>query len=270
MVVVEIPAGGQPVEPDVARPGRPLAECGAAAVGLAGKEGELFRKAALVQVSTEAEARRHAADFPDIADRFAAVPFFSPHIEPCPPEALARHFEPGPVRLLFVGGQAWRKGLDLLLDAFIALPAAVQSRTTLTIVSNLDRSPIRIPDHPAITWIQNAGVSRVLQEMRRAHVFINVARFESYGLVFHEAMSQGLACLAPDWEVQRELFDDGRAGILLPPQTAAIQTVLEKLIADATLRHDLGLAAWTRFRERYAPGIVARAYADLFHRAARR
>ena len=232
-------------------------------------KGKLFRRAAFIQLSTEAEARRHAALFPDIADRFVAIPFFTPHIEPCPPESLSRHFDTGPIKLLFVGGQAWRKGLDLLLDAFAALPTSLRNQATLTIVSNLDRSKIHVPAGDHITLLQGADTNRVLAEMRQSHIFINVARFESYGLVFHEAMSQGLACLAPDWEVQRELFDDGRAGKLLPPTAEAIRTALEDLIPNAAARHTLGKAAWTRFRERYAPAIVAKQYADFFRHAAR-
>jgi len=231
-------------------------------------KGALFRRCAMVQVSTKVESRRHAMMFPDIADRFVDVAFFSPRIAPGSRDALQRHFDKGPVRLLFVGRQAWRKGLDLVLEAFDSLPDSLKSMTTLTVISNFHRSPIRLPHHPQISVVRDANPSQVLEEMKRSHIFLNPARFESYGLVFHEAMSQGLACIAPDWEVQRELFDEGRAGMLVAPEPKAIQRAIEALIGDQNLRFKLGEAAWERFGTHYHPAIVARRYAEIFRRAA--
>ena len=225
---------------------------------------KLYRQAARVQVSTEAEARRLGEMFPDIADRFAPVPFFTPHVVACAAGALRKHLEEGAVRILFVGNQAWRKGLDLLLQAFVGLPQPVLAQAQLTVISNFVPPAVPVPGHTKIKVLRGVDSARVLQEMSQAHIFVNVARFESYGLVFHEAMSQGLACLAPDWEVQRELFDYGAAGTLLSPDAHAIGTALEGLITDPQRRYDLGVAAWQRYQERYAPAIVAKKYAKLF------
>ncbi len=230
-----------------------------------GTKGKLYRLATAVQVSTEAEAERLGRYFPDIADRFVAVPFFTPHVHACEQESLQKHLEPGPVRILFTGNQAWRKGLDLLLEAFLGLDESLQKRAELTVISNFVPPAVALPVHRRITILRGADNARVMQEMARSHIFVNVARFESYGLVFHEAMSQGLACLAPNWEVQRELFDNGAAGRLLSPRADAIRLALEELIPDPQQRFRLGTAAWLRFRRRYAPEIVARQYAKLFH-----
>lgn len=150
------------------------------------------------------------------------------------------------------------------------LPTVVQEMAVLTVISNFDRSPMRLPPNDRITVLRGAESARVMAEMQRAHIFVNVARFETYGVVFHEAMSQGLACLAPDWEVQRELFDDGRAGLNLPCDAKAIESALERLIEDEEFRYKLGVAAWDRFQRRYAPAIVAAKYAELFRSVLRR
>jgi len=232
-------------------------------------KGALFRRATQVHLSTEAEVRRLAGTFPEIAERFVAVPFFTPHASACARGELERQLEAKPVRLLFVGRQAWRKGLDLLLEAFTALPAAVRERAELTIISNFEHGKVVEPQSERIRVIHSASRDEVLAEMKRSHLFVNVARFESYGLVFHEAMSQGLACLAPDWEVQRELFADGAAGMLLTPDAESIREALAELIGDDAKRYALALAGWERFRERYAPEVVARRYAELFRQAAK-
>lgn len=224
----------------------------------------LFPRAAAIQVFTEAEAKRHRTIFPEVADRFHAIPWFAPHVRPAEFAGLQKHRNPGTVRLLFVGNQAHRKGLDQLLAAFCALPHCTQQRALLTVISNFDRCHIDIPANDRITVLGGATSERVMDEMRRAHIFVNVARFETYGVVFLEAMSQGNACLAPDWEVQRELFDDGRAGEVLSCRADSIRASLLRLIEDDQARYALGLAAWTRYQQNYAPAVVARRYAQVF------
>lgn len=224
----------------------------------------LFARASAVQVLTDAEARRHSQEFPEIADRFVSVPFFTPHIIACERAQLQKHRRSQTVRLLFVGNHARRKGLEQLLAAFCSLPARVLERAELIIISNFDRSPMHVPAHPRIRVLRGLGSADVLTEMGRAHVLVNVAHFESYGVVFLEAMAQGLACIAPNWEVQRELFDDGRAGMNVACETGAVRTALERLILDEEFRFAMAEAAWMRFQERYTPAIVAAKYADLF------
>ena len=218
----------------------------------------LFGRCAAVQLSTRAEVERH--------DRMCPVPFFTPDVRACERVAVERHRNAEPVRLLFVGNHALRKGLMELLEAYAELPEAVRARSTLTVLSNFDRSPIKLPADKRITVRRGMPYAAVLAEMARSHVFVNVARFESYGLVFHEAMSQGLACVGPDWEVQRELFDDGDAGVNLPCTPAAIGPVLQRLIEEEEYRYRLGVAAWERFQQHYAASVVATQYARLFER----
>ena len=229
----------------------------------------LFAKATRVQVYSQSEAKRLAAMFPESADRFTPVPFYLPHIQSCALADLERHHEAAPVRILFVGNNARRKGLPELLTAYAALPDEVRSRTELIVISSFDRSPMTLPDMPNLTVLRGATSAQVMAEMRRAHIFVNVAHFESYGLVFLEAMSQGVACLAPAWEVQRELFDNGNAGVNLAAEPVAIRLALERLIEDEQHRYTLAAAGWRRFQENYAPAVVAPQYHALFKAAAR-
>jgi glycosyltransferase involved in cell wall biosynthesis len=231
---------------------------------------ELFHRATVIKLFSDAEQRRHAAMFPDIADRFVAVPWFASHVKACSREALHKHLGAETIRILFVGNHAARKGLDQLFDAFLQLPASVQARAQLTVISNFDRSNIKVPIHKGIKVLRGAPSERVMEEMKRAHIFVNVAKLETYGVVFHEAMSQGVACMAPNWEVQRELFDDGRAGMNLPCETSAVKSGLERLIEDEEYRYQLALAGWTRFQEKYAPARVAEKYAAMFRAVANR
>ena len=231
-------------------------------------KGPLFRKAAVVQVCSEAEAERHKRTFPDIAGRFHAIPLFGPHLVAAHQSVLQKHIRAQPVNLLFVGNQAERKGLPEALEAYRSLPEATRQYTSFTIVSHFDRSSLPIPNDPQIVVHRGLGQAHVMELMRHSHILVNVAHFESYGMIFLEAMSQGVLCLGPDWEVQREILDDGAAGIVLPCHTAAIRAAMLRAIEDEDWRLNLASMGLRRFNERFAPSVVAQQYADLFRSTA--
>ncbi len=56
--------------------------------------------------------------------------------------------------------------------------------------------------------------------------------FESYGWVYLEAMSQGTIPILPDWEVQREIADYGRAGMITTGRAEDVASKLEQLCDD--------------------------------------
>jgi len=95
-----------------------------------------------------------------------------------------------------------------------------------------------------------------------------VAHHESWGMIFLEAMSQGVLCLGPDWETQRELFDNGHAGMNVPCKVDLVRGAMLRAIEDEDYRLALASAGWRRFNQRYAPAVVASKYADLFRAVA--
>lgn len=228
---------------------------------------QLYHQASIVQVSTVAEAVRLSKTYPELAGKFTPIPFFLPDLHAVPVDLLERHHSPEKVQLLFVGNEAWRKGLDLLLTSFMQLPGSTRRHTHLTIISNFDDRKLNVPNDESITLLHGAPHSTVMEQMRKAHALINVARFESYGFIFPEAMSQGLACIGPDWEVQRELFDDGRAGMNVSCDIEKIKAALIRIIEDNNFRYTLASAAHTRFQQMYSPNVVAQQYAEMFRTA---
>jgi glycosyltransferase involved in cell wall biosynthesis len=233
-------------------------------------KGRLFRQATVVQVCTEAEAARHARLFPDIAERFVPVPLFGPHLWSAPESVLEKHREASPVKLLFVGNTPRLKGLQETLDAYASLPEQVRRSTLFTIVSHLDGGSVDMPSDPRITLHRGLPQADVIELMRASHVLVNASRFESYGMIFLEAMSQGTLCVGPNWEVQRELFDDGRAGINVQCDTGLLREAMLRAIQDGEHRLALASAGWRRFNQLYAPSVVAERYANLFRAVAAR
>lgn len=228
-----------------------------------------FQKAAAVQVSTEAERMRLGQWFPQIADKFVAVPFFLPDVRPIAPERMNKKVERvGPLRCLFVGNEARRKGLDRVYAAMLRLPAGVQKQIHLTVVSAHTDGPIAAPSLPNLRVTRALPFEQVLQRMQDSDVLLMPSYFESYGLVYLEAMAQGTIPVVPDWEVQREIVDDGKAGIVTSGDAGDLAASLERLCDDSDLRTRLALSAKQRFEQYFAPSIVAKKYSAMFHRAA--
>lgn len=233
------------------------------------EKGKSFRAAAGIQVSTEAERVRLGALFPDIVQKFFAIPFFIPDAKAIESDLLSQKIDrQGSLRCLFVGHEARRKGLDRVYAAFQRLSPRIQGRVALTVVSDQVDGKVRAPSLSNVKVFGRLSNQQVQQIMRESDVYVMPSYFESYGIVYLEAMAQGTIPIVPNWEVQREIVDYGKAGIVTTGDPNELASIIESLCDDPELRPRLALNVRQRFEERFAPGIVARQYSDLFHRAA--
>jgi hypothetical protein len=105
-----------------------------------------FLQARFTQVSSEAERLRLSSWFPRIASRFVAILFFLLNVSHLgEPEMEVKLNEAGPLRFLFVGQEARRKGLARVYDAFATLSPAIRQRIHLTVVSSQSDGPVPAP-----------------------------------------------------------------------------------------------------------------------------
>ena len=227
-----------------------------------------FEKARFVQVSTQAEAVRLSAWFPQIADKFVAIPFFLPDVQPISSESLEEKVKrTGVLRCLFVGHEAKRKGLARVYDAFSGLPHDIQNRVHLTVVSSQTDGRIPAPALPNLKVSDALPHEQVQRLIRESDVLLMPSLFESYGLVYLEAMAQGTIPVVPDWEVQRELVDYGKAGIIFKSDPVEISQALQSLYNDIDLRRHLAFNARERFEQHFAPSVVAKKLSSMFQQA---
>jgi len=231
---------------------------------------EAFTRAAGVQVSTQAERKRLQRTYPKLADRFLAIPFYFDYLQALSAEVVCRkHEEPG-FRLLFVGREATRKGLDILLDAMRLLEWPKRSDCEATIVSTLADGEIDVPGWNNVRHLVEAGRKEVIGLMQRAHVFAMPSRLEGYGFTYVEAMAAGTVPVVPDWEVQREIVDYGRAGCVVRPDAQAVAQALECLIGERERRRAMALKALERFELHYSRRAVGRTYVEAFECCSKR
>ena len=228
------------------------------------EKGEGFRRAAVVQVSSEAERARLGGWFPEVADRFVAIPFFLPDVAAIPLEKLEEKLaRGGQLRCLFVGHEARRKGLARVYDALMHMPGEARAQLQMTVVSTQADGAIPAPSLPNLHVVPGLPHDRVLELMRDSDVFVMPSHFESYGLAYLEAMAQGTIPIVSNWEVQREIVDYGKAGVVTSGEPADLARWLVRLREDAQYRTELARAARHRFETHYAPQVVARKFASM-------
>lgn len=148
------------------------------------------------------------------------------------------------IRLLFVGKEETRKGLDILLEAFTKL-SQVRSDVALDVVGlrcphQFDASSMRIQFHGPV---HNAGSIRGFYA--DADIFVLPARFEPFGLVVLEALASGVPCIVSNVGALPELV--GNAGLVLDRNTPEELTArLLDLASDSETRARMAEAAHQR------------------------
>ncbi|HKD18662.1 MAG TPA: glycosyltransferase [Thermoanaerobaculia bacterium] len=93
----------------------------------------------------------------------------------------------------------------------------------------------------------------------------NEWRMEGCPVALLEAMSSARPCVATDIPGSRDIVENERSGVLVPPQDeAALAGALGRLAGDAPRRKALGEAARDRVRAHYAIEVEVRAHENLY------
>jgi glycosyltransferase involved in cell wall biosynthesis len=171
------------------------------------------------------------------ADRVHAI---YPGVEMARYQSRARLDHPGPVRILFVGGDFVRKGGADLVTAVAALEDGVEL-DIVTSDADVDiprGAPIRV--HVNVT--PNSG--RLSELYARADIFALPSRGDCTPLAIAEAMASGLPIVATTVGSMPDMVRDGHNGILVPPACPReLSRALRLLTVEADLRQRMGAAS---------------------------
>lgn len=162
-----------------------------------------------------------------------------------------------PVRILSVGRAVTKKGLDTLAHALAGLPVDIHWRWTHIGGGELSGELKSLVDRLGIAGRVEMHASRpqseVLAEYRQADLFVLPCRIAPNGdrdglpNVLVEAQSQGVTCISTPISGIPELIEDGRTGMLVPPDdVTALRSAMEGAIRDPSLREKLGRAGQDR------------------------
>ena len=169
------------------------------------------------------------------------------------------------VTILFVGRFEKRKGVDLLLgalpDVLTAVPSArvvMVGRNDLAGESGRPYAEEFLEAHADRAWIDRVDIRGEVDDdelwalYRRAGVLVAPSRFESFGLIYVEAMMAGVPVVAVDAGAAPEVVDHGRTGVLVPADQGALAEQLVALATDPARRDELGRAGRARYLERFS------------------
>lgn len=242
------------------------------AARLHAREGRVWRAAAAV-VTTTAGIRDTFAERYGPRARTRVVPNGCDTLDAFP----GLHDE-RPPRVLYAGQLYPWKGVDVLVEAAARVPQA-----RLVILGGLagERDLERV--HALVARLGLGGrvdmpgtvpQARVADELQRASVvavpFLRTAMTERHTspLKAFEAMAAGRPIVASDLPSSREVLEDGRTALLVPPgDAAALAAALTRLLDDVALRERLAHGAFEA-AARYSWDARAAALLELFAEAA--
>ena len=169
---------------------------------------------------------------------------------------------PGPVRVLYVGGDSRRKGLGVLLRALRYVSADLPPFELDVCGSDLhaDKFGRLVPERFAdrVRFRGRIAHDELPELYQDADIFCAPSLGnESFGIVLLEAMATDTSVLASDIEGYRDVVRDGVEGLLVPPRNArALAAGLERLLRDTELR-DACAARGLESVRRYSWDIVS-------------
>ncbi len=168
-------------------------------------------------------------------------------IEVVPPGVDLQRWTPGwrdragPLRVLFVGGDFYRKGGRLLLEAFRALPTGAAELILVT------RS--EVPNDTGITVHRNMQPNspELIDLFRSCDMFVLPTEAEAFGIAAVEASAAGLPVIATAVGGLRDIVVDGETGFLLQPgNVQGMRECLFLLTQDRSRRVRMSHAARNR------------------------
>jgi glycosyltransferase involved in cell wall biosynthesis len=212
------------------------------------------------QVSLDDFARQNGES---LRAKSIVIPFLITGLTPA--QDINNKWNHQPLRFLFVGREANRKGLPATINALT--PWLTENpESSLTIVSTMDDGPVEVPNLSNITLRGETSRADVLRLMAQSHFLLMPSSIENYGFVYLEAMSQGCVPLAIDRPVQRELI--GEHGILVSSQQAEeIRTAMCQALADRNKSCGKALSGLQHYKRKHAPEVVAQQFSEAIRAA---
>jgi glycosyltransferase involved in cell wall biosynthesis len=168
----------------------------------------------------------------------------------------------------------WEKGVAEFVEAARTLRAR-GSRARFVLAGRADQNPTAVPEARLRQWVAEGVVewwghrTDIPQVMAGASIVV-LPTFYKEGLpkALLEGAAAGRPLVATDVPGCREIVRHGETGLLVPPRDApALANALERLLADAALRRDLGAAGRCLVEAEFTATRVAEATMAVYEAA---
>lgn len=180
-----------------------------------------------------------------------------------------------PVRITFLGRLETRKGIKELvpvMDRLLArgLPirldlvgSKVDAENDLLVEGLAQRYPTRVTRHG---FLAEAQLDTLL---RKTDILFCPSLYESFGLIYAEAMRYSVPCVAYDTGGVPEVVEHGVNGLLAPlGDRVALENALLRLISDPDLRRGMSRAARTSFEAKFHYSQMAERLEEVYRSVA--
>jgi glycosyltransferase involved in cell wall biosynthesis len=197
-----------------------------------------------------------------------------PHGVNLPVAAPVKTVKVGPLQVLFVGRLEYRKGIDVLLAA-IPLVLKTNPDVQFNIIGAdtgneyqnrfaADTDPIILQK---VTFRGKVDDEQLKEAYRDCDIFVAPSRYESFGLIFIEAMSYGKPVIGCDAGGMPEIITNNYNGLFAV--TGNAQSLAEKLtllIENTSLRNELGNNALKTVQEKFTVTQLAASSLNYYQR----
>lgn len=247
------------------------------------RRGELWfkrycvRRSTIVTVTTPEDAERFLEYIPEGRDKLRIVPWYLPYLEPLDKEIIMRKHSEDGLKIIFIGNDAKRKGLDLVLAVLKKNVQWLNERTDIhfLIISNFnDDTKLRFELEefskkvPSVKVLSNVPWQQVQNLMRTSHIFFFPTRADTYGLVLVEAMASGLSIITSNNSPQRWMVDYGKAGLTVDENNSSMMfETLKKLVENRIHRTEIALKGYERFLEIFYHKSTGKKMREVFEEA---
>ncbi len=193
-------------------------------------------------------------------DKVPVLPFGLRDCAPVPGQTKANG-----IKLLFVGRFERRKGIDLLFEAlpgllnqFPNLSVDLVGDNTIPFDGGRSAWEMFCAEHSGAPWFDRVQAQGVVSDAQllgfydTCDVFVAPSRYESFGLIYLEAMRFGKPCVGFAVGGVPEVVLDGETGILAENISSdALEKALSDLCHDEALRHRMGRKGRMHFKTMY-------------------
>jgi starch synthase len=171
--------------------------------------------------------------------------------------------------VLFVGRLTRQKGVFDLLEA----SKRFQAGTQLVLATGKPDEPKILDDlkravkgRKDVLWLNvMLGQAETIALYSGASVSVTPSVYEPFGLVVVEAMACGSPVVASAVGGIREIVENGRSGLLVPPSDpAGLAEAVNRFLGDSALRKRLAVNARKRVEERFTWEAAARRTFEIY------
>jgi glycosyltransferase involved in cell wall biosynthesis len=214
----------------------------------------LGRDASALLIWTDAGAKRLVDACPFLDDKVSVIP--APIVGAEDEVDTKPSARDGVIRLLFIGGDAERKGLREALGAFESARHSVGS-AIFTVVSRPSADlRKKLEATRDVRLVHSSSSVDVSELMKESDILVLPTKADTYALTAVEAMARGCAVLISDLEPLPEVVPDGKVGFVVPiGDVNALARRMRDLMAGGSLLRTMQAEARKRYLERHSPAV---------------